>query len=74
LSALDERFLFAAVNEIRSSYGDRTAENIEVHQKDSIVDTIRRSYRHLIIQSYDANIELTVKHLKLPKDSIVDRL
>jgi endoglucanase len=81
LNGFDEHLLFAGANEIRSGYGNPTAENLEVHQSylQTFVDTVRstggnNAYRNLIIQGYRTDIQLTVNNLKLPKDSIIGRL
>jgi endoglucanase len=81
LSDFDEHLIFAGANEIHSGYGDPTAENIEVHQSymQTFVDTVRQTggnnvYRNLLIQGYQTNVQVTVKNLKLPRDTIMNRL
>jgi endoglucanase len=81
LNGFDEHLLFAGANEIRSGYGNPTAENLEVHQTylQTFVDTVRstggnNAYRNLIIQGYRTDIQLTVNNLKIPKDNIIGRL
>jgi endoglucanase len=81
LKDIDEHLLFAGVNEVRDGYGTPTDENIEVQQSylQTFVDAVRSTggnneFRNLLVQGYRTDIELSVKHLKIPKDATEGRL
>jgi endoglucanase len=77
----DEHVIFAGANEIHAGYGTPSAENIAVHQSymQTFVDTVRQTggnnvYRNLLIQGYNTDIKITVNNLKLPRDTVTNRL
>ena len=77
----DEHLLFAGTNEVHADYGTPSAENLEVQMSfnQTFVDAVRETggknaYRNLIVQSYNTNIDLAFKHLKMPVDKVQNRL
>jgi len=77
----DEHLLFAGTNEVHAGYGNPTPENIAVQMSYNqiFVDAVRatggrNSWRNLIVQAYNTNIDHAVQYLKLPVDSVSDRL
>lgn len=79
----DDRLLFAGSNEVMvtGNYGAPTAENIAVQNgfNDVFVQVVRmtggrNANRHLVIQSYNTNLDYAVQYLQIPKDSVVDKL
>ena len=76
----DEHLLFAGTNEVHVD-GNPTAENFAVQMSfnQTFVDAVRstggkNSYRNLIVQSYNTNIDQGVSNLTMPKDSVGTRL
>lgn len=79
----NDYLLFAGTNEVHveGDYGTPSAENIEVQNSfnQTFVDTVRatggrNTYRHLIIQAYNTNIEFGVNYLSVPSDATANRL
>lgn len=79
----DDRLLFAGTNEvhIEGNYNAPSTENAEVQNSfnQTFVNTVRatggrNTYRHLVIQTYNTNIEHGVNHLDIPDDTTADRL
>lgn len=77
----DEHLLFAGTNEVHAGYGNPVTENIIVHQSylQTFVTAVRSAggknfYRHLVVQSYNTNIDLAKQQLKIPTDVVSDRL
>lgn len=82
-AAYDEHLLFAGTNEVHveNVYTDPTAENNEVQQSfnQTFVNAVRatggkNAQRNLIVQTYNTNIGLGVKYLKMPTDVTDNRL
>jgi endoglucanase len=76
----DEHLLFAGTNEVHAE-GNPTEENIEVQlsYNQTFVDAVRstggrNAYRTLIVQAYNTNIDLAVKHLVPAKDNVANRM
>lgn len=76
----DERLLFAGTNEVHAD-GNPTNENFEVQGSfnQTFVDAVRstggkNSYRNLVIQAYNTNIDFAESKLVVPTDSISGRL
>jgi len=76
----DEHLLFAGTNEVHSN-GQATAENFEVEMSynQTFIDAVRstggrNSFRNLIIQSFNTNIDQAVSNLIVSKDEIPNRL
>ncbi len=77
----DEHLLFAGTNEVHVDYGIPSTENIEVQQSfnQTFVDAVRatggkNTYRNLIIQTYNTDIDFGLEYHKMPEDVIDDRL
>jgi endoglucanase len=79
----DERLLFAGTNEVgmESLFTPPTAENAAVQNSfnQTFVTTVRatggnNAKRHLVVQGYNTNIEQTLKHAVVPKDTVANRL
>lgn len=79
----DDRLLFAGTNEVHleNDYNAPTAEYAEVQNSfnQTFVRTVRgtggrNTYRHLVIQAYNTNIDHAVNFLALPEDPTEDRL
>ncbi|MDD4514122.1 glycoside hydrolase family 5 protein [Massilibacteroides sp.] len=79
----DERLLFAGTNEVHVSnvYTAPTKENNEVLQSynQAFVDAVRETggkntYRHLIVQTYNTNIQFGIDYLTMPSDPTPNRL
>ena len=79
----DDHLLFAGTNEVHveNDFGTPSAENAEVQNSfnQTFVNTVRatggrNTYRHLIIQAYNTNIEHGVNYLTIPDDNTDDRL
>lgn len=82
-AAYDEHLLFAGTNEVHVEgvYTEPTKENNEVQQSfnQTFVDVVRatggkNAQRNLIVQTYNTNIGLGVKYLKIPADIADNRL
>jgi endoglucanase len=76
----DEHLLFAGTNEVHSSTNP-TTENHTVQQSfnQTFVNAVRstggrNSYRNLVIQAYNTNIDQAVTSLVVSNDSVPDRL
>lgn len=77
----DEHLLFAGTNEVRDGYGTPTAENITVQlsYNQTFVEAVRatggkNTWRNLVIQAYNTNIEHARNHLQMPADATDNRL
>ncbi len=77
----DEHLLFAGTNEVHVDYGIPSAENIEVQQSfnQTFVDAVRatggkNTYRNLIVQTYNTDIDFGLSYHKMPEDKVDDRL
>ncbi len=77
----DEHLLFAGTNEVHANYGTPTTENIVVQESynQTFVDAVRstggkNTYRNLIVQGYNTNIEFTDTYMTMPTDPTNDRL
>lgn len=77
----DEHLLFAGTNEVHKDYGTPSAENIAVQQSfnQTFVDAVRatggkNTYRNLVVQSYNTNIDHAVKLMTMPADPATKRL
>lgn len=75
--------LFAGTNEVHleGDYGSPNTENITVQNSfnQTFVDTVRttggrNTYRQLIVQAYNTNIEYAVNYLSMPSDPTAERL
>ena len=76
----DEHLLFAGTNEVHSK-DKPTAENFEVQMSynQTFVDAVRstggrNSYRNLIVQAFNTNIDQAVSDLKVSQDEIANRM
>lgn len=76
----DEHLLFAGTNEVHVD-GTPTTENFQVQMSfnKTFVDAVRstggrNSYRNLVVQAYNTNIDYAVDKLVVPSDSIENRL
>lgn len=79
----DEHLLFAGTNEVgmENLFTPPTDEYAAVQNSfnQTFVTTVRatggnNAKRHLVVQGYNTNIDHTLKHAVLPKDTIADRL
>ena len=79
----DEHLLFAGTNEVgmENLFTPPTDEYAAVQNSfnQTFVSTVRatggdNAKRHLVVQGYNTNIDHTLKHAVLPKDTIADRL
>jgi len=77
----DEHLLFAGTNEVHAGYGNPSTENIEVQlsYNKTFVDAIRstggrNTWRNIIVQAYNTNIDLAVKYLTMPQDINPNRM
>lgn len=77
----DEHLLFAGTNEVHFDYGTPTAENIEVQQSyvQTFIDAVRstggkNSYRNLVVQSYNTDINQAIEYHTMPSDKVDNRL
>lgn len=79
----DEHLLFAGTNEVHMDgvYTAPTQENNEVQQgyNQAFIDAVRatggkNTYRNLVVQTYNTNIQFGIDFLKLPKDPTPNRL
>jgi endoglucanase len=76
----DEHLLFAGTNEVHCN-GQASAENFEVQMSfnQTFIDAVRstggrNSYRNLIIQSFNTNIDQAISNLIVSKDEIPNRM
>jgi endoglucanase len=79
----DDRLLFAGTNEVHvaGNYGTPSQENANVQNSfnQTFVNTVRatggrNAYRHLVVQSYNTNIEHAINFFVMPQDNIEKRL
>ncbi|MFV0328683.1 MAG: cellulase family glycosylhydrolase [Dysgonomonas sp.] len=77
----DEHLLFAGTNEVHADYNTPSAENIEVQQSynQTFVNVVRstggkNTWRNLIVQSYNTNIDYAVDYMKMPSDPTANRI
>jgi endoglucanase len=77
----DEHLLFAGTNEVNTGSVTPVADNFTVQMSfnQTFVDAVRstggkNSYRNLIIQAFNTNIDLAVAHLIVSNDTIKNRL
>ena len=76
----DEHLLFAGTNEVHAE-GTATTENytVQMSYNQTFVNAVRstggkNSYRNLLIQAYNTNIDAAVNTLVVSTDSVADRL
>jgi endoglucanase len=76
-----EYLLFAGTNEVHGQSGTPSAENIAVQlsYNQTFVDAVRdtggkNSWRNLIVQAYNTNIDYALKYMKMPEDKVANRL
>ncbi len=76
----DEHLLFAGTNEVHSST-TATAENFEVQMSfnQTFINAVRatggrNTYRNLVVQAYNTNIDLAVSNLIVPTDVTPNRM
>ncbi len=79
----NDHLLFAGSNEVmvEGNYNAPSQENILVQNEFNqvFVDAVRstggkNSFRHLVIQSYNTNLDYGINHLKIPQDEVEDKL
>ncbi len=77
----DEHLLFAGTNEVHAGYTEPTSENISVQlsYNQTFVDAVRstggkNTWRNLIVQSYNTNIDYAIKYMKMPTDNVANRV
>lgn len=77
----DEHLLFAGTNEVHKDYNAPSKENLTVQMSynQTFVDAVRatggrNSWRNLVVQAYNTNIEYAVNYLKIPTDATANRL
>jgi endoglucanase len=77
----DEHLLFAGTNEVNTGSSSPAAENFEVQlsYNQTFVDAVRstggkNSYRNLIVQAFNTNIDLAVSKLVVSNDTATNRL
>lgn len=77
----DEHLLFAGTNEVHANYNIPSAENIEVQESynQTFVDAVRstggrNSWRNLVVQSYNTNIDYAVNLMTMPTDPTANRI
>lgn len=77
----DEHLLFAGTNEVHKDYSSPTTENIKVQQSylQTFVNAVRstggkNTYRNLIVQSYNTNIDYAKNYLTIPSDPTSNRM
>lgn len=77
----DEKLIFAGMNEFHKGYDQPADSYLQLTDKlnQSFVDTVRKSggnnaQRILIVQSYNTNADYAVKYLKVPEDTVKDKL
>lgn len=77
----DQHLLFAGTNEVHANYNAPSAENIEVQQSynQTFVDAVRstggkNTWRNLLVQSYNTNVDYAVSYLKMPTDVTANRV
>lgn len=79
----DDHLLFAGTNEvhIEGDYSAPDQENVDVQNSfnQTFVNTVRatggrNAYRHLVVQTFNTNIDHGVNHFIIPEDDAEDRL
>lgn len=77
----DEHLLFAGTNEVHANYGTPTTENITVQESynQTFVDAVRstggkNTWRNLIVQSYNTNVDYAVNYLTMSTDPTAKRM
>ena len=77
----DEHLLFAGTNEVNSGSATPVDENfiVQMSFNQTFVDAVRstggkNSYRDLIIQAFNTNIDLGVSHLTVSTDTVKNRM
>ncbi|MCU4174280.1 cellulase family glycosylhydrolase [Marinilabiliaceae bacterium N1Y90] len=77
----NEHLMFAGTNEVRENYGNPSTENIEVQESyvQTFVDAVRatggrNTYRNLVVQTYNTNIDHGVNYHTMPSDDTENRL
>lgn len=77
----DEHLLFAGTNEVHKDYNTPSTENLTVQMSynQTFVDAVRatggrNTWRNLIVQAYNTNIDYAVSYLKMPTDGTSKRL
>ena len=77
----DQHLLFAGTNEVHANYNTPSTENIEVQQSynQTFVDAVRstggkNTWRNLLVQSYNTNVDYAVSYLKMPTDVTANRV
>lgn len=79
----DDQLLFAGTNEVmvEGDYGPPTPEYVAVQNgfNQTFVDAVRatggnNAVRHLVVQGFNTNIDHTVAHAVMPRDTARDRL
>ncbi|UII23710.1 cellulase family glycosylhydrolase [Fulvivirga ligni] len=79
----DDHLLFAGTNEVHEegNYNAPSEENVEVQNSfnQTFVNTVRatggrNTYRHLIVQGFNTNIDHTVSGFVVPEDDTDDRM
>jgi len=79
----DDRLLFAGSNEVHveNDWGTPSTENISVQNSynQTFVNAVRatggrNTYRHLVVQAYNTNIDYAVNYLSMPEDSVENKL
>ncbi|HNX89206.1 MAG TPA: cellulase family glycosylhydrolase [Paludibacteraceae bacterium] len=77
----DEHLMFAGTNEVHAGYGNPTPENIivQLSYNQTFVNAVRstggrNTYRNLVVQAYNTNIDLAVSSLKMATDNVANRM
>lgn len=79
----NDYLLFAGTNEVHVSgdFGTPSAENADVQNSfnQTFINTVRatggrNTFRHLVVQGYNTNIEHTINFLEIPEDPTADRM
>lgn len=77
----DQHLLFAGTNEVHANYNAPSSENIEVQQSynQTFVDAVRstggkNTWRNLLVQSYNTNVDYAISYLKMPTDITANRV
>jgi endoglucanase len=77
----DEHLLFAGTNEVNTGSNTAIGDNftVQMSYNQTFVDAVRstggkNSYRNLVIQAFNTNIDLAVSHLTVSTDSVQNRL
>ncbi len=77
----DQHLLFAGTNEVHANYNAPSTENIEVQQSynQTFVDAVRstggkNTWRNLLVQSYNTNVDYAISYLKMPTDVTANRM